>query len=77
MQNFYRIIETTLDLPLDSITDDFKMQDTDSWDSLRHMALITAIETTYSLELSFDEIVTMRSVAEIKAVLRAKGVEIL
>jgi len=77
MQNLYRIIETTLDLPLDSITDDFKMQDTDSWDSLRHMALITAIETTYSLELSFDEIVTMRSVAEIKAVLRAKGVEIL
>jgi acyl carrier protein len=70
-----RLLGKTLDLPPESITDDLRMKDTESWDSLKHMALITAIESTYSLELSFEEIVKMQSVAQIKAVLQEKGVE--
>ncbi len=69
-----RLLEKTLDLPSESITDDLRMQDTESWDSLKHMALIEEIENAYSLELSFEEIVTMQSVAKIKAVLLEKGV---
>lgn len=73
--NLSRLLEKVLDLPTESITDDLRMKDTESWDSLRHMALIAAIESTYSLELSFEEIVAMQSVAKIQAVLREKGVE--
>ena len=73
--NLNRLLEKVLDLPPESITDDLRMKDTESWDSLRHMALITAIENTYSLELSFEEIVTMQSVSKIQAVLLKKGVE--
>ena len=48
------------------------MKDVDAWDSLKHMELIVSLEQSFGIELSFDEIVAMRSVGEIKRVLRGK-----
>jgi hypothetical protein len=35
--------------------------------------LITSLEQSFEIQLTFDEIVAMQSVAEIKRVLKAKG----
>jgi len=56
-----------------NVTDELAMGNTEAWDSLKHMELIVAIETGYGLELSFDEIVAMKSVADIRKVLAARG----
>jgi acyl carrier protein len=70
------IIASTLSIPLVSVTDQLAMADVESWDSLQHMNLIAALEQGFGLEFTFEEIVTMKSVAEIKRVLRSKGVSI-
>jgi acyl carrier protein len=44
------------------------------WDSLQHIALVTAIERAFGIALSMDEMMEMRSVAAIEAVLRRHGV---
>jgi acyl carrier protein len=66
------LLAQSLQLASERITDDLTMDDVQSWDSLRHMELIVAIEQAFGLELSFEDIVTMRSVGEIKRVLRQK-----
>ena len=44
------------------------------WDSLQHIALVTAIERAFAITLSMDEIMEMRSAGAIEAVLRRHGV---
>lgn len=68
------ILTETLQIPRDQVTDDLAMQDVGSWDSLKHMELIVALEQGFGIDFSFEEIVEMTSVGEIKRVLRGKSV---
>lgn len=43
--------------------------DVPKWDSLRHIALVTAIEEAYNISLSMDEMMEMVNVRAIQAVL--------
>jgi acyl carrier protein len=70
----HNLIAETLHISLEKINDELTMTDVEAWDSLQHMSLIASLEQTFGVEFTFDEIVTMRSVAEIKRVLRGKGV---
>lgn len=65
---------TVLQIPPTAVTDDLAMKDVEVWDSLKHMELILSVETTFGIELSFDEIVAMKTVHEIRRVLRERGV---
>ena len=56
------------------ITDAFSMKDTPDWDSLKHVELVVSIEQMSAVELAFDDIIAMRTVGDIKQVLRNKGV---
>lgn len=56
------------------ITDGLSMKDLDVWDSLKHMELIVSIEQLFGIELTFDEIVAMQTLKEIRRILREKGV---
>jgi acyl carrier protein len=44
------------------------------WDSQRHIALVIMIETTYGISLSMDEMMEIRSVADIETILDRHGV---
>lgn len=68
----HELLAQTLQVPESGIADELTMNDVPAWDSLKHMELIVAIESAFGVELSFEEIVQMRSVGEIKAVLREK-----
>lgn len=48
--------------------------DVATWDSLQHIALIRALEMTFSIQLSMDEMMEIRSVGDIENVLRRHGV---
>jgi acyl carrier protein len=67
------LIAGVLKIPVEEIQDDLAMSSLDTWDSLKHMELIASLEKYFGIELTFDEIVTMRSVREIKRVLMGKG----
>lgn len=62
-----------LQIPAEQINDDLAMKDLDAWDSLKHMELIVALEQQFDVQLTFDEIVAMQSVSEIKRVLGERG----
>lgn len=68
------LLSEVLQMPASNITDDLAMKNVDAWDSLKHMELIVLLEQNFAVELSFDEIVAMQSVGQIKHVLREKGV---
>ena len=68
------LLSDVLQIPSSEITDDLTMKAVDSWDSLKHMELIVSLEQSFEIQLSFDDIVAMQSVSEIKRVLRERGV---
>ena len=67
MISLEKLISQTLNIPEQRVTDDMTMEDTAEWDSLKHMELIVAIEQTYSIELTGDEIADMVSIRAIRA----------
>ena len=70
------VLAEVLQLPPSEITDDLTMKDVETWDSLKHMELIVALETALEVQLTFEEIVAMQSVREIKRVLAERSVEV-
>ncbi len=70
------VLAEVLQLPPSEITDDLTMKDVEVWDSLKHMELIVALETALQVQLTFEEIVAMQSVREIKRVLAERSVEV-
>ena len=75
-KNLEQLLAELLQIPVTQITAELAMKDLDVWDSLKHMELIAELEREFDLQLSFDEIVTMRSVGDIKRVLSSKGVAV-
>ena len=73
-QRLTGLLSEILQLPAQTITDDLAMSKIDVWDSLKHMELIAALEESFSIQLTFDDIVAMQNVREIKRVLRHRGV---
>jgi acyl carrier protein len=59
----------------EEVTDSLAMKDVATWDSLKHMELIVSIEHAFGIELSFDEIVAMQNVKEIKRILKERGLD--
>ena len=75
-KNLEQLLAELLEIPVTQITAELAMKDLDVWDSLKHMELIAALEQQFDFQLTFDEIVTMRSVGDIKRVLSNKGVTV-
>ena len=69
------LIAGTLGVPPAQITDASDMNNTRKWDSMRHVMLMTELETTYGIELSDKEMTDTVSVAKIRTLLRSRGVD--
>ncbi len=67
------LIGDVLGVDSNQVSDSLAMKESDRWDSLKHMELIVALEQTFQVELTFDEIVAMRTVGEIRRILGEKG----
>lgn len=66
---FTDVFEYSGTLTLDTSPDDVAR-----WDSLQHLALVRALEETYHLQLSMDEMMEVYTVRGIETVLRRYGV---
>ena len=73
-KNLEQLLAELLQIPVTKVTADLAMKDLDVWDSLKHMEVIAALEQEFELQFTFEEIVSMRSVGDIKRVLSSKGV---
>ena len=57
------------------LNDDTSPENTEQWDSLASMTLVTLIEDTFNVRLSTREIMKMRTIGIAREVLKTKGVE--
>lgn len=57
------------------LTDETGPDDIDSWDSLGHVNIITAIEDEFDIEISPEEIGEIRTIGDIKTLLAQKDID--
>lgn len=57
-------------LEVDSITEDDSSRTIPTWDSVRHLRLVLALEEQFGIELDADEIPSLNSVRAIMAALK-------
>jgi acyl carrier protein len=65
-----------LELSSEAITDELAQDEVPTWDSLRHLQLVATLEEVYRVRLSTREIMMLRSVGDVRAVLRGKAVPV-
>lgn len=66
------LIADMLDVPEDQITADARRADIESWDSLNHLQLVTAVERQFSVKLSMDEIAGIETAGDLDALVAAR-----
>jgi len=65
-QQLNKILVEILEVNESEITDDMSTDTVDSWDSLNHLKLITAIESSFGIKLGMSDIENMLDVKSIK-----------
>ncbi len=71
-QKLRKLVADVLGLAESDVTQSFSYRDTDRWDSLKHMEIITALEQNFSVTLTVDEIIAMISIPDITRILDSK-----
>ncbi len=62
--------------PVEAINDETSPTTTTSWDSLKHLEIVLAIEGAYSVKFTMPEIMSIQSVGAVRKTLQAKGVTV-
>lgn len=62
-----------LELEPAELGDDTRREETETWDSMTHLRLITAVESTFGVHLSMDEIATIDTPRRLEELIRAHG----
>lgn len=76
MKQLISLIADVLKVDPASVHPDTGPRTESKWDSLHHVVLMVAIEETFGVQLSPDEIVSLLTVRDIAGTLRDKGVPI-
>ncbi|MEW2445424.1 acyl carrier protein [Micromonospora marina] len=69
-----RLVADVLELPVDQVDAQTGPATTAAWVSLRHLQIVAAVEDAYRISLTPREIRTVRSVADLRALLAGRGV---
>jgi len=58
------------------VTDDLAREAVEAWDSLAHLMLISEVESAFQVTFSDDDILEIKTVGDVKKMLRKYGVDI-
>ena len=62
--------------PIEAITDETSPRNTRRWDSMRHIDLVMAVESTYGIQFSMPEMTSLHSVRDVRRLLQQKGIAV-
>ena len=71
-----QVFADELELGIETLSDSSSPDTLEAWDSLANMRLIIAIEEEFDIRLGTGDLIRMRSIGEVKAVLLEKGAEL-
>ena len=66
-----KVMSAVFEIPMEQIKDDSSVDTIESWDSLKHMNLIVALEEEFNVQFTDDEIIEMMNYLLIKEILKA------
>ena len=66
------ILADVLELSKEQINETITMENVDTWDSLRHMEIMLAIEGKFGIQFEPDELVDMTTYSDIKTLVNDK-----
>jgi citrate synthase len=67
------LIASTLNVPVEQVTEDSDMSTLQNWDSLGHINLVLAIEEAYGVVVDEDAVVEITSVRAIREFVERAG----
>jgi len=67
-QKIFEIVSQIMGVPLESVTLASSAENIPTWDSLKHMNLVLALEQTFDIHFSEEQIVELTRVETIQAV---------
>jgi acyl carrier protein len=70
------LIAEILDLDPAQVVAHMRRSDTEAWDSLTHLRLVTAIESAFGAKFTMDEIANLQTPAELQRTLARCGVAV-
>ncbi len=76
MKEICLLVADILGIEADAVSPDTGPLTVSEWDSLNHMRLVAAVEETYVVQFSTDEITNLLSVGDFVSLLRDKGVNL-
>lgn len=68
-QRIQQVFSSSLNIALESATDELEYNSIPEWDSTAHMILIAALEDEFKIMLDTDDIIDMSSIAMAKSIL--------
>jgi len=74
MEQLFNLMHRILRISKDQFRDDFGPKQIQTWDSLTHLGLISELEDTYDIEFDVNHISQMRTIGEIKKILKTYGI---
>ncbi len=72
MEKLNKILCEVFRLKEDKLNDTLTMEDIEKWDSLTHMDLVTSIEEGLNIQLTMDDIMSMKDIKTIKNIVQQK-----
>ena len=67
-----KVMSAVFEIPVEQIQDKSSPDTIESWDSLKHMNMVVALEEEFEVEFTDDEILEMMNYALIKSILMGK-----
>ena len=75
-QSLFELVAGVLNMSSKDLTTESGPASLGTWDSLAHIAIVTAAEQTYGIRLTMPEILSIRSIANLHQMLEKHGVKI-
>jgi acyl carrier protein len=69
-----QVVADVLGVETQVVADDFSRDNADTWDSLNHLRIVTALEQEFAITLSMDEIVAVRNVGQVIELIARRSV---
>ena len=73
-EKFRSAVSAVLGVSQDQVTDQLSSETVDSWDSLNHINLISALEQEFGVVLPTESMAAMQSIRGLKSLLAEHGV---
>lgn len=73
-QKLKTVMADVFEISIDQIDGSTTMENIEAWDSLKHVALMMAIEEKFRIALEMEEMIEMTAFKDIKRILSTKGI---